>query len=222
MPQTHSTSPETIPSQARIKNQLFLKEFKLSSFGVGLFSLFFLIPFSIQLPFTWVQGLFWGMTGLPILLAFYPSSKSEKLTTSLKGLFLCTFLLQLGLLLLLVLGFFWDATQTPEHLHSHSVLTLQPINDKSSHYFVETDTDYQVFVQGELGIRIFSYPKSKVSIVYQEGLLTPTLETLKGCSHHWVETLINHLFDLDEHLSLQTRYQLTLPTSFQGIDSEDL
>lgn len=211
MSQSMSTSLATVKGQDDSTNRSFLKEFKLCSGWIGLLTALILIPFSIKLPFTWVQGLCWGITCLPVFLSFYPYAKSDQLTRSVKFGFTLSFLAQLGLLILLILGFFWDAAQTPSHLHSHGVLTLRPFSDGSSDYLIETNDTYQVFSQGDLGPRLFSYPKSKTSIRYQEGLPLPTLETFSGCSHHWMETLINHLFDLDEHLSLQKTYQLTLP-----------
>lgn len=213
MYQAISTSIPPAKDQDASTNRSFLKEFKLCSGWIGLLTAFILIPFSIKLPFTWIQGICWGITCLPILLSFYPCSKADRLTWSIKFGFILSLFTQLGLLILLILGFFWDATQTPSHLHSHGVLTLRPITDGSSDYLIETNDAYQVFVQGDLGPRLFRYPKSKTSIQYQEGLSTPTLETFSGCSHHWMETLINRFFDLDEHLSLQKTYQLTLPNS---------
>ena len=211
MSQSDTTSLDTTCDQEYLKNNSFFKEFKGLSWGIGLLTILILIPFSIKLPFTWVQGLCWGITCLPVFLSFYPYTKSDQLTRLVKFGFTLSFLAQLGLLILLILGFFWDSTQTPSHLHSHGVLTLRPFADGSSDYLIETNDAYQVFVQGDLGPRLFSYPKSKTSIHYQEELSIPTLETFSGCSHHWMETLINHLFDLDEHLSLQKTYQLTLP-----------
>lgn len=205
-PEVTQTTNETSTSDTS-----FLTDFKSFSYWVGIPSVLILIPFSVALPFTWVQLSLWILILLPIALAWMIRLKGSNLNRGTSILLVLTSLPQLIVLVSLLLGFFIDTTQTPTHLESMNLLELQPLNDSTSEYFVETNTHYEVYVKGDWGPRLFSYPKSKTTIQY-ETVQTPTIETFNSCSHHWIESLINKVTPSETHLKLQTSYVLRLPS----------
>lgn len=208
MSQSNVSRTEKCPEHCPFKPQHTLKDLPLLSWGVGICASLFLLPFSIHLSFTCVQGILWGIILLPLVLSLYPLKKQSRM---LQGCFVLSFLFQFGLLLLILLGFFWDSTQTPSHLSLTDTLAIQPLTPESSNYLVETPTHYTIYVPGEFGPRLLSVPHSKTTIHSNETVSEPQLKTFTGCSHHWIETLINRLFHTDEHLSFQKVYEIHLP-----------